>query len=1415
MGRHWLLFLLIATLHPDLALAAGMENCGTTDTTLSTSSHDAPVPARFYPYRVGVLGVAMTARDVQFQWDSLYVGGMTPTVHDALRQFLTSLTAAPALSPVATDAFNLQAVYDYTHQEPVGVNWNPNDPGDSTSLRVGYGFDDPPAGGNNLDRSHVDTYIFHPDRTSGEAGLPDGAFPSRLLTDDEDEDTGHDTPGDVLHTNSIMFKGPHPNAAGDLSTTGWTGPGSVQRIHFNHELQHGTATFSGGNSGWMGEFRSAVAEAVGGVPDTSASSEVPYTWPLNSRLSPGAEPPTIRIASNNYQARTSFACYLAYNFLGTNTTRTLAGMTDDLLYKWMKLETRSFPTLADLLTDTDCGTCFSKTYLHAPGGAPIAPRERMMLIHHNWRVANFVNQPSLAEGQFGYPAFGGFSPGRNQRAWQAFDPYATDDIVALPAIRVVTKDNLLKDLVLKGDRSFRGNTYPMTLVPYAANYWVLRAHPDLQATDRDLVIRIAPNACYHCKSPLSNELGDARLMASAVAYTASDPGTIEESLLWKYPATAALATPVQTIIADSTTGSLELVIPNFGTTHKAVVVVLTAADGQFTKFMETDDLGYKEVLPYRLEVGVRGAPFALNNPAITTETPSRQDREPTWSPDGQSIAFTVVNGPSGTGEIWKRQVDMNAVNQPAAVRLVMGPNKASAPDWSPAGDWIAYSSDSSPSESGIWKISPSGGTAVPLTTLSGRESMPVFQPNGQGLAYLHQAPSSPERTLRWASVDGTVDFALASLGAMTTERRPQWSPDGAKVMISLESGADAIYSVPKTGGALTLETAINFAAANFDLPPGSGRPVFASRAAFPNFARVTNGCTASPVSYPAGRLALLDAAPATRDTSYRFVRPGFVNDHPRISPDGTRVVYQAEDPTTMDCSIAVGQFTWNHAPTYSNLPTEIGVTACIPFQITLLVNEPDGESVTYKADYLPSGATLGTPTANVFRWQHPSVGTYHVVFRVLDGSGGVAHRVVRLNVVGLGDCHDPLEEGDGGYCPSCLTTARTFGATVSGAAATATAPDQTNSYMNGALPGAWFSNLARVARYDYTTDGDVSVGLRAMLTGETALDRARLIAVDHPLEATALATSGGVRVGRLQALPQLLAASGGDISAALSAAAAEGRPLTVAAGSTITASWSAADGIVGLALDCARVGAAVWDTESGIEVLLLQGGTWTRVDRVSPRRGFDWIGSSVPDATQARFVFDSDTQLRSLQGLVEPGEWASAINSQEAAATGSDRESAVAALAEADGSALRLAKHESVSFVFPVSATTPGSARSYFLSLRAAYTPPTGAWSARLHPAGPNVPTRFSLLPNRPNPFTTGTTFRFDVPQEGPVRIEVFDAMGRRVTTLVDGSLAPGAHAYDWDGRDQRGALVGPGVYLYRMTAGAFTAQRRLVLLPR
>jgi hypothetical protein len=95
-----------------------------------------------------------------------------------------------------------------------------------------------------------------------------------------------------------------------------------------------------------------------------------------------------------------------------------------------------------------------------------------------------------------------------------------------------------------------------------------------------------------------------------------------------------------------------------------------------------------------------------------------------------------------------------------------------------------------------------------------------------------------------------------------------------------------------------------------------------------------------------------------------------------------------------------------------------------------------------------------------------------------------------------------------------------------------------------------------------------------------------------------------------------------------------------------------------------------------------------------------------------------------------------------------------------------------------------------------------------LKPSPGELPRVFSLGQNFPNPFNPSTQVEVMIPRPGRVRLSVFDQLGREVAVLVDEDLEAGTHRRTFDG-----ANMASGVYYYRLSAGDFSATRRMVLL--
>lgn len=97
------------------------------------------------------------------------------------------------------------------------------------------------------------------------------------------------------------------------------------------------------------------------------------------------------------------------------------------------------------------------------------------------------------------------------------------------------------------------------------------------------------------------------------------------------------------------------------------------------------------------------------------------------------------------------------------------------------------------------------------------------------------------------------------------------------------------------------------------------------------------------------------------------------------------------------------------------------------------------------------------------------------------------------------------------------------------------------------------------------------------------------------------------------------------------------------------------------------------------------------------------------------------------------------------------------------------------------------------------------------------LPLQFALQQNYPNPFNPSTTIRYAIPvlETGVARvvIEIFNIAGQRIRTLVDEEKPPSHYSVVWNGRDDRGNIVGSGVYFYRIRVHDFIASQKMILV--
>ena len=88
------------------------------------------------------------------------------------------------------------------------------------------------------------------------------------------------------------------------------------------------------------------------------------------------------------------------------------------------------------------------------------------------------------------------------------------------------------------------------------------------------------------------------------------------------------------------------------------------------------------------------------------------------------------------------------------------------------------------------------------------------------------------------------------------------------------------------------------------------------------------------------------------------------------------------------------------------------------------------------------------------------------------------------------------------------------------------------------------------------------------------------------------------------------------------------------------------------------------------------------------------------------------------------------------------------------------------------------------------------------------------MLAARPNPGKISTVFTYDVPVPGgSVSLIAYDLSGRRRKVIVSQRQIPGPYQVTWDGKDEFGHPVRPGVYYLELVYPGGTNMARVVML--
>ena len=94
------------------------------------------------------------------------------------------------------------------------------------------------------------------------------------------------------------------------------------------------------------------------------------------------------------------------------------------------------------------------------------------------------------------------------------------------------------------------------------------------------------------------------------------------------------------------------------------------------------------------------------------------------------------------------------------------------------------------------------------------------------------------------------------------------------------------------------------------------------------------------------------------------------------------------------------------------------------------------------------------------------------------------------------------------------------------------------------------------------------------------------------------------------------------------------------------------------------------------------------------------------------------------------------------------------------------------------------------------------------------IPAEYALSQNYPNPFNPVTTIGFNLPEDGLVKVSVFNLLGQEVRTLVSSRLEAGSYKTTWNSLDNYGRKVSTGMYFYRLQVdNKIISMKKMVLL--
>ena len=107
----------------------------------------------------------------------------------------------------------------------------------------------------------------------------------------------------------------------------------------------------------------------------------------------------------------------------------------------------------------------------------------------------------------------------------------------------------------------------------------------------------------------------------------------------------------------------------------------------------------------------------------------------------------------------------------------------------------------------------------------------------------------------------------------------------------------------------------------------------------------------------------------------------------------------------------------------------------------------------------------------------------------------------------------------------------------------------------------------------------------------------------------------------------------------------------------------------------------------------------------------------------------------------------------------------------------------------------------------------SGTLAMFYNPEHVELPTRIELVQNYPNPFNPSTTIKFGLPDEGKIKLVIYNVLGQKVRELINESREAGFHTAIWNGKNDMGQQVSSGLYIYRLETLKGVQSKKMLLI--